>query len=74
MAQKMQRYVSQPTEDGRQEVAVFCEDKNDYVSLKGEIYPTKDEADKRASELNKQYKEDDMLKTNLRSFAVTSKE
>ena len=62
MKEKMQRYVSQPSDDGRYEVAVFCEDKNNYIPLKGETYPTKEESDKRASELNKQHKEDDALK------------
>ncbi len=62
MANKLQRYVSQPTDDGRYEIAVFRDAIDNYVALTKEVYLTKEEADKRALELNQQYRADDALK------------
>lgn len=53
----MQKFVCQPTEPGRffpYCVAMFDPRKNKNVPLNGEEYPTYEEAEKRASELNKE--------------------
>lgn len=49
---ELQKYVSQPTEDGKYEVAKYCDDKQNYVGIKGEVYSNEDSARLRASELN----------------------
>lgn len=57
----MKKFVCQPTEPGHVFpycVAMFDPKKNEYVPLKGEEYPTYEEAVKRASELNEDYKQE----------------
>ena len=49
---ELQKYVSQPTEDGKYEVAKYCDDKQNYVGIKGEVYLSEEDARRRASELN----------------------
>ncbi len=49
---KMQKYVSQPTMDGKYEVAKYCDAKQNYVSMEGEVYLSEEDARRRASELN----------------------
>lgn len=65
----MQKYVCQPTEPGHVFpycVAMFNLEKNEYVPLKGEEYPTYEEAARRADELNKEYQQecDEMTENN----------
>lgn len=57
----MKKYVSQPTEPGhilRYCVAVYDPIRKNYVPIKGEEYSTKEEADRRAEELNKEYQQE----------------
>lgn len=57
MAEKLQTYVSQPSEDMTGwEVAKFCDELSNYVPIKGEFYVTEELAKERASELNKTVK------------------
>lgn len=58
MAEKLQTYVSQPSEDmAGWEVAKFCDELSNYVPIKGEFYLTEELAKERASELNKTVEE-----------------
>lgn len=57
----MQIFVSQPTKKGH--IYPYCvarlnPEGTDYVPLQGEEYPTKEAADERATELNRDYKEE----------------
>lgn len=57
--ENLQRFVSQPSyEKNGWEVARFYEKQQNYIPLKGEIYPTKKQAQERAAELNKEYEEE----------------
>lgn len=54
----MQKYSSQPSEKGGYEVIRWNELLNKWESIKGEIYPTEEQSQKRAAELNKEYEEE----------------
>lgn len=56
MKNKIQLYVSQPSDtlSGKYEVAKYSEKDSNYIPIKGEIYPTKETAEERAHELNKE--------------------
>lgn len=56
MSNKIQLYVSQPSDThlGMYEVAKYSEKDSNYIPIKGEIYPTKEVAEERANELNKE--------------------
>lgn len=57
MVKSIKKYVSQPLLPGmyskhRYEVAKYCEEEKNYISLPGELFRTKEEAEQRAYELN----------------------
>ncbi len=57
----MQRYFSQPREDGKYCVAMKRLDTGELVEMVGEVYLTETESMQRAKELNEDYNE--QLKT-----------
>jgi hypothetical protein len=56
MSNKIQLYVSQPSELqlGKYEVAKYSGKESNYIPIKGEVYLTKEQAEERACELNKE--------------------
>ena len=59
----LQIFVSQPSDNEfGWEVARYSEAQQNYIPVKGEIYPTEKQAKERAAELNQQFKEEEQLK------------
>lgn len=49
----MQKFVSQPSDNGGYEVAKWDEIQQQYIPMQGEVYPDENEAIEHAQQLNK---------------------
>lgn len=54
----MQKFVSQPSDNGGYEVAKWNEIQQQYIPMQGEVYPDENEANERAQQINKEYEEE----------------
>lgn len=68
MAEKMQRFVSQPSENGSWVVAVYNKEQRNYIPMNGEVYPSNEASEERARDLNLQAKEDEQEHDNMNAL------